>query len=263
MGRWRSPGAGGGGGDGGSRWWTRWRWRRSTRPRRSGGCRCRYTCCGRSRTCTWARRGTLEEAIRHGWVMWMNSASAAREVRGSRGPMAAPALVQVAVDTGMSRAGVAVDEFDAVAAAVTGEESLRLVGLSTHFVAAEDASSPLTGEQLAAFRQATDAIAAGSPAVVRHVGNSGGVFLHPASHLDMVPPGQGDLRDRPGGRGRRWVGICGQCSSGSRRSMMVRKLARADGRVSGGVSPRATTCSSGSCRWGSRTATRGASRTRA
>jgi alanine racemase len=138
-----------------------------------------------------AERARLEEAIRLGWVMSVNSVAAARDLaRVAQTMRGVPALVQVAVDTGMARAGVSVEEFDEVAAAVTRQASLRLVSVCTHFVASEDVAGPATREQFDLFRRVTDGYAAAHPGLVRHVANSGGIFLHPGTHLEMVRPGK-------------------------------------------------------------------------
>jgi alanine racemase len=92
------------------------------------------------------------------------------------------------VDTGMNRAGVGVEELDALLTKIRSRDSLRLGGLYTHFANSEDGENAFTIEQLAMFLDKTDTIAEESR-VLRHAANSGAVFLTPPTHLDMVRPG--------------------------------------------------------------------------
>lgn len=137
-----------------------------------------------------AERKRLEEAIRVGWVMSVNSVAAARDLARVATSMKVPALVQISVDTGMARGGAPMDQFDAIASAIIGHASLRLVSLATHFVASEDQLGESAAHQLSLFHQTTDPCATANPTLVRHAANTGGILIHPSSHLDMVRPGK-------------------------------------------------------------------------
>lgn len=135
-------------------------------------------------------RRQIEDAIRLGWVLSVNSVAAARELARVAAPLRVPAMVQVSLDTGLSRAGTSPAHFDAVVCAICDSPALRLASLCTHFLASEDVAGGTTREQLTLFHQTTDLVKSAHPAVIRHAANSGGIFLHPDSHLDMVRPGK-------------------------------------------------------------------------
>lgn len=136
------------------------------------------------------QRGKLEAAIRNGWTLTVCSASAAEDLARVAAGCGRRAAVQVMVDTGMTRSGVSIDALDVLLQRIVARPSLRLASVCTHFASAETPQDPLTGEQLARFRAATDPLEARFRGrVSRHAANSAGVFLHPESHLDMVRPG--------------------------------------------------------------------------
>jgi alanine racemase len=99
--------------------------------------------------------------------------------------------VHLKVDTGMHRAGVWPPEDAAGFADRVAASGLRIDGLWTHLaVSAEDATA--TTAQLDRFDAAVGAIrAAGHDPGIRHAANTGGVLLHPRSHLDLVRAGIG------------------------------------------------------------------------
>ena len=104
------------------------------------------------------------------------------EVAGGR-----PVPLHVKVDTGMTRLGVrmsALDRFlDGVAAA-----GLPIAGLMTHLSSSED-DPEATREQLAIFAEAEARVRGRGHAPVRHLANSGAIFLRPRAHADAVRAG--------------------------------------------------------------------------
>lgn len=136
------------------------------------------------------RRDKIEEAIRFGWVLTVCTPAAAEDVARVALAMGRRAAVQIMVDTGMTRSGVAPDRLPALLHKVDGRPSLRLAGLCTHFANSEDPADGFTDEQLDQFDAATAGYAAFARGrVLRHAANSGAVFFHPASYFDMVRPG--------------------------------------------------------------------------
>lgn len=136
------------------------------------------------------QRQKLEEAIRAGWVLTVCSGAAADDLARLAVTCGRRAMLQVMVDTGMTRSGVCPQHLAALLHRIDARPSLRLVGLCTHFSNAEEPGSPHTLEQFRRFRAHTDAYAAAAgPGLLRHAANSGAIFLAPQTRLDMVRPG--------------------------------------------------------------------------
>lgn len=96
--------------------------------------------------------------------------------------------VELAVDSGMHRAGAAPPSTLGLARAIHAA-GLRLVGTWTHFSVA-DSDTTHTSLQLGVFHQVLDELAgAGIDPGVRHAAASAGLLHHPASHLDEVRVG--------------------------------------------------------------------------
>src|SRR5687767_9977173 len=126
------------------------------------------------------QRLKLEHAIRSSWVLTVCSPAAADDVARVALSCGQRASVQVMIDTGMTRSGVAADAFGALLRRIDARPSLRLVGLCTHFSSAEEPDPTPTLEQLARFRRATDGVAdAFGPRLLRHAANSAATFFAP------------------------------------------------------------------------------------
>ena len=101
-----------------------------------------------------------------------------------------PARVQLKIDTGLSRGGVAGDLWpDVVAAARAGEVdgAWRITGIWSHFACSDEPDHPANAAQEKAFRDALDvAERAGLRPDVRHLANSAGAILRPSSRFDLV-----------------------------------------------------------------------------
>jgi alanine racemase len=139
------------------------------------------------------QRQQIEAAIRAGWILTVCSRAAADDVARIALQAQAMAWVQVMVDTGMSRSGVAAAHFDELLQHIDKHPSLRLFGFCTHFACSEDHDDGFTAQQFGAFAAITDPATAARQAkgakLVRHAANSGAVFGWPQTHLDMVRPG--------------------------------------------------------------------------
>jgi alanine racemase len=136
------------------------------------------------------QKSKIETAIRNGWWLTVASPTAADDIARIAVATGRRAHLHLMIDTGMNRAGVGVDDLDALLEKIRSRASLRLGGLYTHFANSEDPEHPFNVEQLAMFLDKTDEIAGdGNARILRHAANSGAVFFIPPSRLDMVRPG--------------------------------------------------------------------------
>jgi alanine racemase len=136
-------------------------------------------------------RSALELAVRQGWVLTLASPAAADDLARVAVACGRRCAVHVAVDSGLSRCGVALEDLDALLARIEQLDSLRLVSLSTHFSNSDQPRDAYTDWQLNRFLNVTDAYVVRNPNVIRHAANTGGIFHTPAAHLDCVRPGIG------------------------------------------------------------------------
>lgn len=134
------------------------------------------------------QRSRFEAAVRNGWSLTLCSCAAADDLARIAAACNQRANVQLMLDTGMTRAGVGLCDFEPLLAKVLSLPSLRLVGLYTHFSCGEAPDHPFTSQQLSRFLQAT-ALCPRGTRLIRHAANSGALFCLPESRLDMVRPG--------------------------------------------------------------------------
>lgn len=101
-----------------------------------------------------------------------------------------PAVVQLKVDTGLSRGGAARADWAALfARARAGEEAgtWRVRGVWSHFACADEPEHPANDRQESAFREAVDlAEAHGLRPEMCHLANSAAAILRPSSRFDAV-----------------------------------------------------------------------------
>ena len=103
---------------------------------------------------------------------------------------AGPARLQLKIDTGLSRGGVALADWPAVVAearAGEGRGHWRVTGIWSHFACSDVPDHPANDAQERAFREAL-AVAdrAGLRPEVRHLANSAAAILRPSSRFDLV-----------------------------------------------------------------------------
>jgi alanine racemase len=90
----------------------------------------------------------------------------------------------------MGRAGIRIEQLDALIALLRGAPWLRLSGTFANLSRADDPASPETGCQVARLAEAAAALrAAGIPPGLVHAANSAGILAHSGSWLDAVRPG--------------------------------------------------------------------------
>ncbi|MCD8338327.1 MAG: alanine racemase [Lachnospiraceae bacterium] len=99
--------------------------------------------------------------------------------------------IHLAVDTGMSRIGVAdTQEGLDTALAIAGVDSVYLEGVFTHFARADERDKSIAREQLRRFTAFCDHLEeAGVRGFWRHCSNSAGILELPEANLDLVRAG--------------------------------------------------------------------------
>ena len=99
-----------------------------------------------------------------------------------------PFVVHAKIDTGVVRLGIPAGAAPALLERFAATPELELAGAFTHIAAAEELDSTFTLEQLARFRQATQALDA---RVERHAAATAAAILWPEARLDAVRCGIG------------------------------------------------------------------------
>ena len=98
--------------------------------------------------------------------------------------------VQVKVDTGMGRLGMALQDLGPFLGEMRRHEELRVEGLTSHLSSADEPADPFTTGQIAAFKRAIEsACSLGAAPSLNNLGNSAGVMGYKEAHFDMVRPG--------------------------------------------------------------------------
>jgi alanine racemase len=94
------------------------------------------------------------------------------------------------VDTGMGRLGRPWRDAAELAKAIDRRPNWLLEGVWTHFAASDDEDRSYTLGQIAAYRNALEALeAAGLTPALRHAANSAAIVAYPEAEFDMVRPG--------------------------------------------------------------------------
>ncbi len=95
-----------------------------------------------------------------------------------------PAAIQV--ETGMNRLGLTIDQLAGLIAHPSAPlKAFSVSLLMSHLACADEADHALNARQLAAFHDAIQLL----PGIPASLANSGGVFLGPKYHFDLVRPG--------------------------------------------------------------------------
>ncbi len=115
----------------------------------------------------------------HGLTPVLNTLDEIREWSAVRRPCA------VHIDTGMSRAGLSAPELDALVADPSLLTRLDLALVMSHLACSDEPDHPQNRTQLARFKAALARL----PAAPASLAASGGIFLGPQYHFDLVRPG--------------------------------------------------------------------------
>ena len=101
-----------------------------------------------------------------------------------------PALLQLKVDTGLSRGGAAASDWPAVVAAAAAAEeagAVQVTGVWSHLACSDEPDHPANDEQERAFRAALEVAHAGGLAPqVHHLANSAAALTRPSARFDLV-----------------------------------------------------------------------------
>jgi alanine racemase len=147
------------------------------------------------------QRARLELAAQSGWILSLASSAAADDLNRICLSRGLRANVQVMVNTGLNRGGVDVGDFGELVAKIASLPALRLQGVATHFASSDEPGNPFNNLQLARFQKALSQVPLNRSSIpLRSAANSGGVFFHPESWLDMVRPGIAIYGIDPSGR---------------------------------------------------------------
>lgn len=131
--------------------------------------------------------GQLDTALSHDLEVMLSCMDGARQLAAAAARRRIRAKAHVKLDTGMGRVGFAPAEGVALLRQWDQLGPVDLIGVCTHFAAAED-QPEFTRTQLARFQTALDL--ADPPAeIIRHAANSAGTLTLADAHLDMVRPG--------------------------------------------------------------------------
>jgi alanine racemase len=123
--------------------------------------------------------GAAGHLAAHGLTPVLNSLEEVREWSAVRRPCA------LHIDTGMSRAGLSPPELDALTADAALLVRLDLALVMSHLACSDEADHPQNAAQLARFKAALSRL----PPTPASLAASGGIFLGPHYHFDLVRPG--------------------------------------------------------------------------
>lgn len=131
-----------------------------------------------------------EEAVRLGLDCTLFDDDAALALHAAARAAGGQARVHVKVDTGMARLGLSPAEVGPFLTRLRALAGLEVVGIYTHFAAADAANLSGAEAQLSVFlRLLRELEAAGLRPPVAHAANSAAALRMPAARLDLVRPG--------------------------------------------------------------------------
>ncbi|MFB7944634.1 alanine racemase [Kitasatospora phosalacinea] len=141
----------------------------------------------------WTPGGPWARALRESVDISVSGQWALDELLAAVRETGVPARVHLKADTGLGRNGCQPHDWpDLVENAVKAQADgmLRVVGVWSHFAAADEPGHPSIQAQLDSFAQALAfAERSGVDPEVRHLANSPATLLLPQSHYDLVRPG--------------------------------------------------------------------------
>jgi alanine racemase len=116
-----------------------------------------------------------------------------REIAEAAAALGRAARIHLKVDTGLGRNGAFGDDWTTLLSAARALESdgvVRIVGVWSHFVYADEPTHPTVRRQEERFAQAVaEAERAGCDLEVRHIANSAATLTNPGAAFDLVRPG--------------------------------------------------------------------------
>ncbi|WP_345714291.1 alanine racemase, partial [Kineococcus glutinatus] len=132
----------------------------------------------------------LRAPLRAGVDLSVSSSWALEEVVAAARATGCTARIHLKADTGLSRNGIAPQDWPDVLRATAehaAEGAVRVVGVWSHFASSDVPDDPSVAAQLAAFDEALAAAARyGVEPELRHIANSAAAVTNPAAHHDLV-----------------------------------------------------------------------------
>jgi len=136
-----------------------------------------------------AEDGSLEQAVRSGIDLTAYTVERLDQIVAA----GVDPRVQLKVDTGLSRGGAALADWQQLVQRAAEHERngrARITGVWSHFACSDEPDHPANDEQQARFEQALQiAHGAGLRPEVRHLANSAAAILRPSSRYDVVRVG--------------------------------------------------------------------------
>jgi alanine racemase len=115
----------------------------------------------------------------------LNSAAQVSEWAGFGRAQAQPLSAAIQIDTGMNRLGLRLDEASALTQSMDALKGLDIELMISHLACASEPDHPANAQQASRFKQARSLF----PNAKASLANSGGIFLGPDYHHDLVRPG--------------------------------------------------------------------------
>ncbi|MDP3989440.1 MAG: alanine racemase [bacterium] len=130
----------------------------------------------------------IEDAVLHGIAVTVSSLDSLKEIVAVKNNLS----IHLKIDTGMSRQGILPEEVDEALFVLSENPQIVLGGVYTHLATAKNPSMrDGTNVQLRRFNEVKDAVLACGLQPIFHVAATGGTFLYPDAHFDMVRVGIG------------------------------------------------------------------------
>lgn len=149
----------------------------------------------------------IETAVRDEVMPTISSLEEAQAFAAAAEKFRKTVVVQVKVDTGMGRLGVAVERAVELIQEIQAQSALKLEGIYTHFSSAED-DAEFSRRQVARFQKLlTDLAAEGIRPPLIHANNSAALLHEPEAMFNLVRPGLLVYGIVPEGRRRNESGL--------------------------------------------------------
>lgn len=133
--------------------------------------------------------GREADCIERQLIPVLVSAEQLQRWRQARRQAASAAPCAIKVDTGMTRLGLDMEEFEHLCAEPQLLLDCNPVLFISHLACADDVDHPLNRRQLSAFRQAAQQMRRLCPQIRLSLANSSGICLGEPWHFDLVRPG--------------------------------------------------------------------------
>ena len=135
----------------------------------------------------------IPEAVRHGFILPVNSVEAARLISAEAVRQQRTPHVEIKTDVGMGRVGVRWETFDGEIEEILRLPNLDCRGIFAHLPAADDPGDPRTDEEIARLKAIIARHEAkGVRFAFRHIAASGGICCYPeatSAPFNLIRPG--------------------------------------------------------------------------